>query len=153
MKRWWGYLKYLLEHKWLTFVVCRQLGITRLGIIHDLNKFKLDNFADYAWTFFDQEGNPYEKPGIEGNLRFKRAWRDHKENSCHHWQYWLLDGEPVPMPPEYTREMVADWTAMSRQRGKPNASEWYQAAKGEINLHRDTRELAERLIAQTRRAI
>lgn len=153
MKRTWGYLKYLIVHKWLVFLACWHLGIKWLGVIHDLNKFKPGNFADYAWTFFDQDGNPYEKPGIEGNLRFKRAWKDHQENSCHHWQYWILDGEPVPMPSEYTREMVADWTAMSRQRGKPHASEWYQSQKGKIKIHRDTRELAERLLAEIKRTI
>ena len=46
------YLKYVIKHKWYTFVECCRLGIPWLGIIHDLSKFLPSELFTYAEWFY-----------------------------------------------------------------------------------------------------
>lgn len=52
------------------------------------------------------------------------------------------------MPASNMLEMVADWRAMGRQRGKRGALEWYKQKKDGITIHPLTRERVEMILEQ-----
>ena len=149
MKRHWEYLKYLLRHKYFVFVACLRIGASpRLGLIHDLSKFRLSEWLPYSRCFYNVDGS---KRYLE-TLDFNLAWNDHQKRNKHHWQYWVIfwdcgTHEPLPMPHRYVMEMVADWMGAGRAiTGKWEAPEWYSKNKGNMILHDSTREAVERLL-------
>lgn len=48
----WKYFKYVLRHKWYVFLACLKYGLIWRGIVHDLSKFKPDEFIAYARFFY-----------------------------------------------------------------------------------------------------
>jgi hypothetical protein len=108
-------------------------------------------------SFFNADGSPrkrrdktgaYDPAKIRGD--FDAAWLHHQKNK-HHWQAWVLIGDcgslkTVPMPDGYRREMLADWIGAGRAQGKPDTWAWYQANKGRMFLHPDTREWIEEVL-------
>lgn len=51
------------------------------------------------------------------------------------------------MPEKYVREMVADWIGAGRAiTGKYEAHSWYQQNKEKIQLHPQTKDLAEKIL-------
>lgn len=56
--------------------------------------------------------------------------------------------EPDPMPDVYRREMLADWLGAGRAQGKPKTWEWYEANKGKMILHPETRAWIEARLAE-----
>lgn len=144
MKRYINYLKTVLRHRWWVFIYCRQLGVTWLGIIHDLSKLSKAEFRPYAINFFCADGSKaVHVPGYHPNIRFKYAWLHHIHHNPHHWEYWVSydKGEPRAqvMPDKYVREMVADWKAAGKiYSGKEDAANWYQKNKCNMVLHWNT---------------
>lgn len=44
LKRFFGHLKNVIQHKWIVFCLCCKAGIPFRGIVHDLSKFSLTEF-------------------------------------------------------------------------------------------------------------
>ena len=151
--RYLNYLKYLLIHKWFVFAACRRIGVFLwLAIIHDWSKFRPSEFGPYARCFYASDGTKQYKESSE----FREAWNHHQKRNKHHWQYWLITWDrgttdPLPMPDNYVREMVADWMGAGRAiTGKWEALEWYEKNKEKIQIHPDSRKYAEKILARSR---
>ncbi len=121
----------ILKHKWLVLLFGLRVGGVPLCqlLIHDLSKFSREEFAPYRRRFM--EGG---KPTSE----WYRAFRHHWERNPHHWQYWVREEKPEPMPEAYVREMLADWMAANRTYGGVSLQEWLDAKFGRMNLHPET---------------
>lgn len=146
MKRWWGYLKYIVYHKWLVFLNCIKLGIPWQGILHDIDKFRHQEFIPGAQYLFGKDGKPKASLDTPSDS-FLEVVKEHRRNNAHHPLYWLLDGEPIPMPPKYIKEMIADWVAKAKQN-QICIIGWYQDQRDKAKLHRNSRKLAERFLAE-----
>ena len=147
----WKYLKQLLRHKWFVFLETRRRGMMWLGIVHDLSKFRLDEFIPYARFFYGNYPEPtYSSAGqaltYDAKQEFYQAWNRHQKRNKHHWQYWMLTNdseEPqticLPMPIKYMREMLADWYGAGRAYGNPDTPAWYKEHRYKIILHPSSR--------------
>lgn len=166
------YLRYLLQHKWFVFVAGLQTGAPwwRL-LIHDWSKFLPTEWSPYVAMFYgpklfaDYGDARHQFAGALGPLGVERkkaerqsafdlAWLHHQHRNPHHWQHWVLledDGDQklLPMPEHFVREMVADWMGAGRAiTGRWDVREWYAKNKTNIELHPDSRRLAESLIGE-----
>lgn len=119
-----------LQHKYFVFSagLTTKAPLWRL-ITHDINKLKLIELPNYGRQFFGDADDP------EG---FIQTWVHHQNHEDHHWEYWIPrtghnrctppfpDGEPIPMPMDAVREMVADWLGAGRAYdGRwPTAESW-----------------------------
>lgn len=140
MKRYWVYLLKVLRHKWFVFLACCDLGIPFLGIIHDWSKFLPSEFIPYAMTFYNSDGSEKEGGFREAGDYPKYALNEHFHRNKHHWSRWMLpDGECLPIPDRYRREMLADWIGAGRAYGGSGADAWYAKHKDELKLHPLTR--------------
>lgn len=68
----------------------------------------------------------------------------------HHWNYWVSvtrkdEIVPIPMPPIYVMQMIADWRGMSRKFGG-TAKEYYTKNKHTFIMHRYTIEIIEHVL-------
>lgn len=149
------YIWLTVKHKVFVFRGGLRTGapIGRL-ILHDWSKFTPMEAPHYGRQFFGDKSDP---------LGFSLAWNHHQKTNKHHWEYWIpasghnrggyADGEPLPMPDKYVREMVADWLGASRAyEGSWPVDRaswgWLQANINKIRLHRDTRRLVERVLSE-----
>lgn len=150
-------LKYVwltCKHKWFVFRAGLRTGapVWRL-VIHDWSKFTPQEAPYYGRQFFGDKGDP---------LGFSYAWNHHQKVNKHHWEYWIPttghnrggygDGEPLPMPEKYAREMVADWLGASRayEGSWPASREawpWLRENLHKIKLHPETRAHVENALA------
>jgi hypothetical protein len=153
MKAHLNYLRYVLRHKWFVFLACLKMRVPLWqAIVHDWDKFMLDEWLPYVHTFYKPDGSKQyaETPS------FARAWNAHQKRNKHHWQYWLLTwdrGETVPleMPEVHVREMIADWIGAGRAiAGRVDPRPWYEDNRDEIILHPGTRRMVERLLDELR---
>ena len=152
MRAHWQYLSYVLRHKWYVFVECCRLGIFWRGLVHDLSKFRPDEWFPYAEYF---NGGPHI-PAVEMRdyhfrlgLRskeeverdFDTAWLHHIHRNPHHHQYWVLREDSgqvkcLPMPEQYLREMLADWRGAGKaQRNLDDTRTWYLKNRQKMRLH------------------
>jgi len=115
-------------------------------LMHDLSKFSKHELPHYDRQFFGDADRPEE---------FIRAWVHHQNHNQHHWEYWIPrtghsrcdppypDGEPIPMPMKYVREMVCDWLGAGRAyEGKwidVKNWTWLEQAYPTMVLHQKTR--------------
>lgn len=147
------YLKSVLRHKWFVFLEACKLGIPWRGLLHDMSKFRHDEFIPYARHFFGDyplkiqvlaENWPYNGPFKEEiKAEFDLAWIKHQRRNKHHWQWWVLlndddDNRALPMPDVYRREMLADWRGAGRTYGDTDTAKWYQKTCVGRMLHPDT---------------
>lgn len=133
----WRYLKYVIEHKKNVFIECIKSGQIIHAFTHDLSKFLPSEFVPYARHF--------QGPGDRNG--FEYAWLLHQNRNKHHWNYWVnSSGDALPMPRKYVWQMIADWKGMSRKFGD-TAVEFYHKNRENMNLHKDTRELVEIILA------
>lgn len=144
IKKHWLYLKYVLRHKWYVLIECWSMGIIWQGIVHDLSKFRTDEWAAYCRRYVG--ANDY-KTALD-DPRYQMAWHLHQKRNCHHWQWWLTpkDGggfRVLPMSISARAEMLCDWRAMSRQHGT-NVANWYRDNATEMSFHGETRQWIER---------
>ena len=136
------YIWYVLRHKWFVFLEAYNLGITWLGLVHDLSKFRLGEMLPYAQYFYGR------KPQSRRDDSFDYAWLLHQKRNKHHWQWWVLpedDGglRVLEMPDRYRKEMLADWHGAGRALGNPNTAGWYEANKNKMWLGKLTRQWVE----------
>ncbi len=151
MRRHLAYLRYVLRHKYFVWRGGRIVGgipFYRL-LIHDWDKFLLDEWLPYVQTFYAHDGS---KQYVE-SPEFAAAWNRHQKRNRHHWQWWMLTwdrGETTTLPMAETdvREMVADWIGAGWAIvGNPNPTSWYQENRARMHLHEETREMVERLLS------
>ena len=85
------------------------------------------------------------------------AWNHHQKRGKHHWQYWLItwdrgNTEPIDMPSEYIREMIADWWGSGRAiTGNWDAVTWYEKNKDNMTMTPITRRLLEGWLKESER--
>lgn len=146
-----SYLKYVLKHKWYTLIECIKLGITWRGIVHDLSRFRRDEWTARATYLFGGE-SPRDATGYPSGKSSSDAYKvsihGHHQRNPHHWQWWVWnrdDGSKtvLPMSSVYRREMLADMRGAGRAQGKPDITAYYQANKDKMQLHSKTREWLE----------
>ena len=135
MRCYWEYFKYVMKHKQYMFIACVKRGMFLHAITHDLSKFYLDEFIPFARRF---NGTVHQQNMALSDGSFDRAWNHHQKRNKHHWNYWVLDdGEVIPMPRKYIRQMHADWEAMSKKKGD-TPKEFFMANVDKFNMHEDT---------------
>lgn len=145
MRHHWTYLKWLLRHKWLVFKYCRESGIWWRGITHDLSKFRPSEWFPYVDYIVRHDGlNPQKNVSYKVSHSFLLAFHHHCRRNDHHWQYWAFfdsHGRPgnLEMALDSMEEMVADWRAMSEQKGD-DVWLWYQRNRMKMSLHPLTRQ-------------
>jgi hypothetical protein len=62
VRKHWRYFKYVLRHKWYVFLAGRQRGVGLWQLlVHDLSKFRPDEWQPYAEWFYGYEGGPWFK--------------------------------------------------------------------------------------------
>jgi hypothetical protein len=90
---------------------------------HDQSKFQSPELLSYIWKTWEfrcrDRGTEYDGPEVVGWLD---AVQHHYAHNDHHPEYW---GDPRPMPMNALAEMVADWHAVSSEKGT-NLFEWYE---------------------------
>lgn len=157
------YLKYVLRHKWYVLIECWRVGLIWRGIMHDMSKFRPDEFIPYARYFYGSYdpwdrlkirapwiGYEHSKEGVEE--AFDRAWLLHQHRNPHHWQYWILRGDDawtkvLLMDPAYLLEMICDWHGAGMAiNGKKNTRAWYLHNREKMRLHPETRKTIEILL-------
>jgi len=149
------YLSYVLRHRWFVFVECVGLGVVWRGLVHDLSKFRPDEWFAYVNFFYDPAPDGNCRPGCEA--AFDLAWLRHQHRNPHHWQHWRLkedDGgtKLLPMPVPYVKEMLADWRGMARTRVVGTIGPWYARNRDRIELGLETRRLLESLMTEEERS-
>lgn len=139
IKIYWNYLKYILEHKKNVLLECFKEGMYWHGIIHDFSRLLPCEFKAYAEKFY---GGDYAYKYHEVENDFTYAWLHHINNNPHHWNYWILDKEAIPMPKKYIKQMVCDWRAMGKKFGD-TAVDFYNKENKDMILHKNTRDIIE----------
>lgn len=166
----WGYLKYLMRHKWFVLIAGLETRtpLWRL-IIHDWSKLLPSEwfaYVDYFYrpdrrnaatmdafaTYGIVEVAPF---GVLVEDRFNVAWLHHQKRNKHHWQYWTWlndDGGGVCMaaiPEKYIREMVADWAGAGRAiQGKWCVKEWFDKNRDIMKVRDEMFPFIESLVAK-----
>ena len=105
------HFKTVCKHKYAVFKECRACGIPVQGMIHDLSKFSITEFASSAKYF---QGNRSPISAEKDAIGYSSAWLHHKGHNKHHWEYWTdfgSNGEVIPakIPYKYVVEMICDW--------------------------------------------
>lgn len=105
------HFKTVCKHKYEVFKECRACGIPVQGLIHDLSKFSITEFASSAKYF---QGNRSPINAEKDAIGYSSAWLHHKGHNKHHWEYWTdfgSNGEVIPakIPYKYVVEIVCDW--------------------------------------------
>jgi hypothetical protein len=175
MSKHWKYLKYVARHKLFVFQEGLKLNVPLWQLlIHDLSKFRPDEWRPYAEYFYGLNGGswyvapdtllldnfdpeqPYkevpneQKAGRED--AFNLAWLKHLHRNPHHWQHYILRNdsgttEVLAMPYHYMLEMIADWKGAGRAiHGKNETREWYLANCEKMMLHPVTRKYVEDIL-------
>lgn len=126
------YIAQVLCHKWFIVVAGLKVGgfpLWRL-IIHDWTKFLPVEFGVYRRRF---TGKAYSKE------EWDRAWAHHTSSNPHHYQYWICEGVPQPMPEIYAKEMAIDWMAAARgYHGSWDIQDWLDREHEKMPLHPET---------------
>lgn len=126
----------ILLHKWLVITIGRKLKIPWWNlIIHDLSKFLPSEFPHLARKFFgvNDDGDG-----------FSAYYLLHTSRNAHHPRYWMSsNGDPLPVPMIFVKEMLADWASATIVYSKVNLDynnwAWFNKAFPGMNLHQLTR--------------
>jgi len=154
------YMSYILRHKWYVLHECMKRGLIVQGIMHDMSKFRPDEYVPYMNFFYGskhtiRQADGYYKPTDTGNKAFDFAWLLHQKRNKHHWQWWILpedDGgvKILEMPVQYRKELLADWLGASRAQGfggdLATLRAWYHKNKKKMQLGPETQEWIEKEI-------
>ena len=137
------HLWYLVRHKWFVMIECFKVGLIWRGIIHDLDKFRLEYFIAYnkyqkRKIFKAQQPEElYPKTGDRG---INKEILKHRKISPHHWQYYCYGrSEPLAIPDKYIKEMICDWKGAAKARGRNDLRGWYLEARDSMILDKQTR--------------
>ena len=151
----WGHLRTILHHKNLVRHYCFRAGLYKQGIMHDWSKYSPVEFINSVRNF--QGGKKSPNFGEKATKGYSSSWLHHKGRNRHHFEYWIdftlnpdegLQG--MPMPTRYVLEMFCD-IAASKNYNRKNYDDsfplaYYEKNKSHYILHKDTKELLERLL-------
>lgn len=158
MTNYWGYLKYVFNHRRNMRKVCWSHGKILMGLLHDLDKYLPDEFIPYARYYY---GDTSVNNKIKSS--YNKAWGKHIKRTKHHWEKFVLSlkqflncqyvtetsifefqGTSVvlDMPYEAILEMIYDWEAMGMVFGD-SAAEYYLKHYAEMFLSKRTRYVVE----------
>lgn len=149
----WKHFCTITHHKMLVAKGCFKVGLYRQGLLHDLSK--------YSWTEFRVGAKYYQGTRSPNNAEreevgYSSAWLHHKGRNKHHLEYWLdyVGGEEcgfggMRMPDKYVVEMFMDRIAASKVYMGENYTDksplkYYE--RGKVILHKEVKELLERLL-------
>ena len=152
----WGHLQTILHHKNLVRHYCFRAGLYKHGIMHDWSKYSPVEFINSVRNF--QGGKKSPNFGEKATKGYSSSWLHHKGRNRHHFEYWIdftlnpdegLQG--MPMPTRYVLEMFCDRIAASKNYNRKNYDDsfplaYYEKNKSHYILHKDTKELLERLL-------
>ena len=152
----WGHLRTILHHKNLVRHYCFRAGLYKQGIMHDWSKYSPVEFINSVRNF--QGGKKSPNFGEKATKGYSSSWLHHKGRNRHHFEYWIdftlnpdegLQG--MPMPTRYVLEMFCDRIAASKNYNRKNYDDsfplaYYEKNKPHYILHKDTKELLERLL-------
>lgn len=152
----WGHLRTILHHKNLVRHYCFRAGLYKQGIMHDWSKYSPVEFINSVRNF--QGGKKSPNFGEKATKGYSSSWLHHKGRNRHHFEYWIdftlnpdegLQG--MPMPSRYVLEMFCDRIAASKNYNRKNYDDsfplaYYEKNKSHYILHKDTKELLERLL-------
>ena len=101
MRRYIVYFWYVIKHKWFVVLECFKQGLIWQGLVHDNSKFHLKEFFHYAKVFYDSKGRKQDIRNESGAYNaaqiLGQSWQHHYVNNPHHWQYWVMIEELVPV--------------------------------------------------------
>lgn len=136
------YFAEVLKHKWYVLLYGLKVGgipLWRL-VIHDWSKFLPTECRAYI-----KKRVLHDCPRGE----WRAAWFHHVRFNPHHWEHWLFEGEPQPMPEHFVREMVADWMAAGKAYAKSaDIQTWMSQNALKMILHRETGRVLEHVLAE-----
>lgn len=152
----WGHLRTILHHKNLVRHYCFRAGLYKQGIMHDWSKYSPVEFINSVRNF--QGGKKSPNFGEKATKGYSSSWLHHKGRNRHHFEYWIdftlnpdegLQG--MPMSTRYVLEMFCDRIAASKNYNRKNYDDsfplaYYEKNKSHYILHKDTKELLERLL-------
>ena len=149
MNIYWKYFLYIVEHKWNVFIEHLKIMQPIAGITHDLSKFLPSEFFPYARFFHDKDRAKNYKKSDELDMNFQIGWCHHQNRNKHHWNYWVSVTTkdlivPLPMPPKYVMQMIADWRGMSRKFGG-DPGVYYLKNKDQMILHAKTIQIIQKV--------
>lgn len=123
---------------------------------HDTSKFKRipDKSKYYELTCeFDAYAHYfYGDKSEDVSYEFDRAWLAHIHANPHHWQHWVIPGEPpLAMPYVFVVEMILDWWSFSwRNNNLYEIFDWYSKHEHEMQLHPTTHQHVETILTELR---
>ena len=126
MNKYWKHFKTIIKHKWEVGKVCFKFGLYWQGLVHDMSKFSITEFAPSA-RYFQGHSSPIDKEKEEKG--YSAAWLHHKARNKHHpwyWMDWDTKQNPVPcrIPINYVYEMVADWIGAGKVYNNNAGVKW-----------------------------
>ena len=143
------------HHRKLVREGCFRAGMYWQGLTHDLSKYTIPEFKIGIQYYLDGQ-SPHN--GERQKYGYSTAWLHHKGRNKHHPEYWM-DYEyfgdrhvtGMRMPTKYVVEMFVDRVSASKNyRGKSyqdsDALAYYQKRKDVMVIHKDSREILERLL-------
>lgn len=151
--RYWGRLN---QHRQWVYQYGAALGLAdtfwgrvRL-LLHDWDKYRPIRYYIYARYFNDRYSS------VRVVMAFRRESFLHVRSQQHHWQYWVIDDITSfegtitachKIPDRDCLEMVADWLAMSREKGT-NVRAWFteQKQNGKLYLEAQTDQQVQRIL-------
>lgn len=112
----------ITKHKIEVFKACIKAGLYWQAITHDLSKYTLAEFIEYA-QYYNGDISPVDKAKqVKG---YCNAWMHHRGHNPHHYEYWIdnLDngGIPLIIPYKYAMEMICDYIGAGKVY---NPSDW-----------------------------
>ena len=132
------YFWYLVQHLFWVWVYGAHIGVSwRQLLIHDASKWSAVEWGPYVRFHDSKHGGATLSPSEQA--AFNLAWEHHWQSNRHHWQYWLVNGEPLPMPDRDVLEMIADWKSANRVNGGKGVKAWYAENAPRIVLAENTR--------------
>ncbi len=145
----WRHFKTICRHKAIVYRECKACGIWWQGVVHDLSKFSIQEFAPSARYF---QGNRSPIEAEKEAIGYSNAWLHHKSHNKHHWEYWCdydnNTGEVFPhnIPLRYVIEMVCDWIGAGMVYSGEKWTEdeplnYYYKVRNGRHFHKDTEEL------------
>ncbi len=152
----WQHLRTINHHKMLVMKGCFRVGLYKQGLLHDLSKYSPTEFM-VGCKYYQNGLSPHHMERQEKG--YSLAWLHHKGRNKHHMEYWIDyavgDGKKgiagMKMPLKYVVEMFIDRVSASRNYQKEkytdrSALEYYEHGREHHIIHKDTRELLEKLL-------
>jgi hypothetical protein len=147
-----AYFRYVVAHKYHVLRASLRLGIPLRGLLHDLSKFRPDEWGPYSEYYYGEYPQSHDEiqrglPPQNVVIRYWDANRRHFNRNSHHWQHWILFQEdavkamPIPLP--VLKEMLADWYSFAVCHGavdgwKASLKHW-QAHQDNILMYPDSK--------------